>query len=433
MRPIVSILVGTVLGALAEAPLAAADTPAAGAPGGPGLAIRCAKALVLSPDPADPQVIDGALVLLKGGKIEKVVAARGTDVPAGYELLDVGASWVMPGLIDLHSHEGGTYDINDAVYLTNPDLSARVAVVPNNDRFRVALAAGITTVLFIPGSATNMGGGGMLLKTGPDRYEEAVVRDPGSLKVAQWGNPESWGPGIGMAFENWNTRNTFRRGLAYAKRWEDFERGAGPEPKRDILFDIFRALRARTTQCSVHTQMYQVVLMTITMIRGELGLDVYLDHSTIGGWLTGELAAKMGVPAVVGPRQIDSTARGMINWARNKHEGVRGIAAGYQERGVEMLCFNTDAPVLPEESLPLQAAMGVRYGVDDSKLAAVRGLTVLPALVAGIADRVGSLTPGRDADVIVITGHPADPRSWVQRVFVDGKPKYDAEVEPRLW
>ena len=421
-------------GLLAAGPVAAADEPAeAGAAGGPGLAIRCAKALVVSPNIEDPQVVDNALVLVRDGKFESVSKARDTQVPPGYELLDVGASWVMPGLIDLHSHEGGTYDINDAVWLTNPGLSARVAVIPNNDRFRVGLAAGVTSVLFIPGSATNMGGGGMLLKTGHDTYAETVIRDPGSLKVAQWGNPESWGPGIGMSFEHYNTRRTFQRGIAYAKRWKAFEKGLAPKPERNIQLDIFRDLYEGNAQCSVHTQMYQVVLETITMIARDLQLPVYLDHSTIGGWLAGDLAAKYGVPAIVGPRSLDATARGMINWCRNKHEGMRGVAAGYQERGVEMLGFNTDAPVIPQESLQLQAAMGVRYGVDDSKLAAVRGLTVIPAMAAGIDDRVGHLTPGIQADFIVITGHPADPRSFVQKAYLDGQKKYDVEEGPRLW
>ena len=75
-----------------------------------------------------------------------------------------------------------------------------------------------------------------------------------------------------------------------------------------------------------------MVLMTLTMVRGEFGLDVYLDHSTIGGWLTGAMAQEMGVPAIVGPRSADTPARGMIEWARNKHEGFRGVAAGYQEK-----------------------------------------------------------------------------------------------------
>jgi len=427
-----SILRCVFLPALLASPLAA-KTAEPGEVGGPGLAILCAKALVVSPDPEDTQLVDNALVLVENGKIRSVVPKRGAEIPDGFEVMDVGDRWVMPGIFDIHTHVGGTFDINDAVMLVNPGLSVRTAVIPNNPQMRVGLHAGITTILFIPGSATNIGGLGMLLKTGHEGYEDTVVRDPGSFKLAQWGNPESWGPGIGMSFENWNTRLTMKRGLAYAKRWEAFEKGLAPEPERNISYDAFRNLLDKSLQISVHTQMYQVVLMTITMLRVELGFDVYLDHSTIGGWLTGDLAQKHGVQAIVGPRSVDTVSRGMINWSRNKHEGMRGVAAGYQQRGLELVGFNTDAPVIPLETVQLQAGMGVRYGLDDSKLAAVRGLTVVPAITAGLEDRLGSLRPGLDADLIVITGHPADPRSWIETTFVDGKKMYDIQEDHRLW
>ena len=412
----------------------AVTPPNAGAKGAQGLAIRAAKALVVAPDPNQPQVIDNALALVKDGKIEAIGRAAEMEVPADYELLDVGPRWIMPGIVELHCHVGGTFDINDMVYLTNPGLSVRSAVIPDNDSLRVGLAAGITTALFIPGSGTNIGGAGILIKTGHEQYEDAVLRDPGSMKLAQWGNPESWGPRVAMTFEHYNTRNTLRRGKAYAKAWKAFEDGQGPEPVRDIQWDLFRKLVDEDLPISTHTQMYQVVLTTITMVRIEMGLKVFLDHSTIGGWLTGALAEEHGVPAIVGPRSIDTLSRGMINWCRNKHEGVRGVAAGYQQLGLQNVGFNTDSPVIPQEELPMQAAVGVRYGFDDSKLQAVRGLTVVPAIAAGIEHRVGSLTQGLDADILVVDGHPADPRTTISIAFVDGVKHLDlAEDDERLW
>jgi imidazolonepropionase-like amidohydrolase len=98
-----------------------------------------------------------------------------------------------------------------------------------------------------------------------------------------------------------------------------------------------------------------------------------------------------------------------------------------------MIGFNTDAPVIPAEELQLQAGMGGRYGMDFSNLEGVRGLTVVPAVTAGINHRVGSLEPGRDADILVISGDPADPRRWVERVLMDGKWVYDSKNERRIW
>ncbi len=172
--------------------------------------------------------------------------------------------------------------------------------------------------------------------------------------------------------------------------------------------------------------------MTLTMIKGEFGVDVFLDHSTIGGWLAGALAQEMGVNAIVGPRSIDPAWRGMIEWARNKHEGTIGVAAGYQAMGLRNVGFNTDSPVLPQDHLPLQGGMAARYGFNDDGLDVVRGLTVVPAMTVGQEHRIGTLLPGRDADIVVMTGHPGDPRSWARMVFVNGRRVYDHE-ETRLW
>lgn len=409
-----------------------------GGPGGAGLALFAAKVLACPYE--GPQAIDHAVVLVKDGKIQALGERGELEIPAGYEVLDLGDAWLTPGFIDLHCHAAGANlfagvnDLNDMVYLVNPGLRASSAVEPWVYEMRVAIAGGVTTVLYIPGSGTNIGGQGVLVKTAFNFYEENLVRDPGSMKLAQWGNPEAWGPGVAMSFENWNTRTTLKRGVAYAKRWLDYELGKGPRPRRNIELDVFQDLVANEIAISVHTQVYQVVLMTITMIAGEFGLPVFTDHSEIGGWLAAPEAVKHGVPAIIGPRTHDHNyQRGFISWARNKHEGVRGLAAGWQELGQKEIGFNTDSPFVPEEELPVQATMGVRYGLDDSGLAALRGLTIVPARAARIDDEVGSLERGKDADILVCDGYPVDPRTTVRMVFVDGRRAYDAERDGRRW
>src|SRR5690606_29660597 len=111
---------------------------------------------------------------------------------------------------------------------------------------------------------------------------------------------------------------------------------------------------------------------------------------------------------------------------------VQGTAWGFQKGGHTRIGFNTDAPVVPQEELPLQAAMGVRYGMENHRLDAVRGVTIIPALVAGLHERLGSLEVGKDADILVVTGDPADPRSSIEQVLVEGRVVYDAE-ERRRW
>ena len=415
--------------ALALSGSGVSGAPEPGLPGAPGLAITARKILTAAWE--GPQVIDNAVLLVRDGLIEAVGPARSTAIPEGYAVRDVGERWLMPGMIDLHSHVGGTFDINDMVYLTNPELRVHGSVRPHNEMLERAVAGGVTTVLYIPGSGTNSGGQGVLFKTGLDRYEDALVRDPGSLKVAQWGNPERWAIGVGKTFEYYCLREMFERGLAYAHAWEAYERGEGERPERDIQWDLFRSLSAKETPISTHTQVYQVVLTTITMIKLEFGLDVFIDHGELGGWEAGALAAQHGVAAILGPRQVDWPDQLMIRWVGVDPERVQGSAAGYQELGHTMIGFNTDSPVIPQEELFLQASTGVRYGFDNSKMQAVRGLTIIPAKTAGIEHLVGSLEVGKQADVLVIAGDPVDPRSGVDAVYIEGRLVYDAEREPR--
>jgi hypothetical protein len=272
-----------------------------------------------------------------------------------------------------------------------------------------------------------MGGQGILLKTGLAHFEEMRLRDPGSLKIAMGDNPTRWGYGMGRSMMNFHIRGTVRRGLTYAREWKAFEDGQGPKPERNIQYDTFRDLLAHRAQISTHTQMYQLVLMTITMLKGEFGLDVYIDHGEWQGFLTAPMAQRMGVAAICGPREIDTPG------GRFDTDGkILSVAGSYQERGLEQIGFNTDAGVVPGEELPLQAAMGVRYGFDSSNMDHVRGLTIIPAETAGIAARVGSLEPGKDADVIVIGGDPADPRCGIERVWIEGRLVYNAE-DGRQW
>ena len=324
-------------------------------------------------------------------------------------------------------------DMGDAVFLANPGLRASVGVIPEDPKMQLALAAGVTTILFIPGSATNIGGQGILLKTGLPTYESTTIRNPGSMKMAQAGNPERWGYGVARAFMTWNLRHTLKKGLAYARRWEAYEAGQGPKPEKDIQWEIVRSLYNRETQISVHTQIFQVVNATLSLAAEELDLPVYLDHSTFDGWKAAPRAKELGISAIVGPRVVEVPIYSFIMWSGSDPQKFQGCAAGYQEQGMEMIGFNTDAPVIPAEELPLQAAMAVRYGFKYDRLQTVRGLTIIPAVTAGIDHLVGSIEPGKDADLLIITGDPADPRTSIEAVYLEGEKVYDPEVQKRRW
>ena len=406
--------------------------PGAGAPGGAGLAVEAAKLLTCAVD--GPLVINHGVMLVKDGLIQSIGPASEIEIPEGYEHVEVTDRWVVPGFIDLHCHVAGPElfkglnDINDMVYLANPGLQVRPSVIPAHPDLERGVAGGVTSVLYIPGSGTNMGGQGVLLKTAFEGYEDAEIRFPGSLKLAQAGNPERWAIGVGRSFMNWNTRNVFRRGQAYAKAWDAYEAGSAPKPEKNLQLEVFRHLFAHETQVSVHTQMMQVVLMTVTMLHDEFGLDGYIDHGTFDGYLAAPAAEAAGMPAILGPRGI---ARTYTNGFIDTDGKILGVAAAYQERGHSAIGFNTDSPIVPQENLPLQASMAARYGFDGSRLDTIRGLTIVPATAAGIDHLVGSLEVGKQADFFITDGDPTDPRSTVETVFIEGHRVYDMHAELR--
>ena len=143
------------------------------------------------------------------------------------------------------------------------------------------------------------------------------------------------------------------------------------------------------------------------------------------------------MPAILGPRGI--VPHTWVEYRENMmvendtDGAVLGIAAEYQKAGHRMIGFNTDSPVVPQQELPLQAAMAVRYGFDTSRAQHVRGLTTVPAVAAGIDDRVGSIEVGKDADLIITSGDPADPRTTVSLVLIEGQRVYDIKQEKRRW
>lgn len=393
-----------------------------------GLALDAAKVLTCAD--GDGGYLNRGRILVQDGQIVAVGLQSELAIPEGFEHRDFGDLWLMPGMIDLHSHIGGTFDINGAVYQANPGLRVSTAVIPGNSAFRRALAAGVTTVLFIPGSATTVGGQGVLLKTAGDTYDEALVRDPGSLKIAQADNPKRWGYGMNRIMLNWQIREVLSRGKAHIRLERERAAAAGEEPRFDPQWEIFAALLDREAQISTHTQVAQVIAASIRIMALEAGLPMFIDHGSMDGHLMAGMARDAGVQAILGPRNFSSR---VLSRDIDEDGKIVGFAAEYQKAGHPAIGFNTDAPVVPAEELFLQAGIACRLGFIDDELQAVRGLTRVPAETVGLGDRIGSLRAGLDADIVVITGHPADPRSSVEVVYVDGELRYDTGTEQRVF
>jgi imidazolonepropionase-like amidohydrolase len=398
--------------------LAAACVNAAAAADKPKLALHVAKAITCAGEP-----IVNATILVADGKIQAIGPRAKIAVPAGYTEIDHGDKFAMPGLIDAHSHVGGSGDINEMVYQTNPELRVLDVIRPNNDQLKTAVAGGVTTITFIPGSGTNMGGWGALMKTGPGKLDDVLIRFPGVLKIAQAGNPERRGGevGSGRMGMNYIIRDQLREGMGYTRDWDDYEAGRRKEkPRTDLRLEYFKPLFRRQIPVVVHTQGYQVIMSTLRILHDEMELKVVIDHGCFDSSLLSAEIIKRGIPVMAGPRGF------RYDFAVGQ---VKGQVAGFAERGVTALGVNTDAPVVPEEELAFQATMAVRYGWNEE--AAYRGLTIEPAKALMIDKRVGSLEVGKDADVVISTGSILDPRCFVVQVLVDGAVAYDIKKDRR--
>jgi imidazolonepropionase-like amidohydrolase len=397
---------------------ASGDAVATAAPEPPGIAIHLGKILTM----AGPPIVDGTL-LIADGKIEAVGRRADIPVPDGYQIVDHAQRFAMPGMIDAHSHVGGSSDLNEMVYQTNPELRNWDQIIPHNPRLQLAIAGGVTTVCFIPGSGTNMGGWGALMKTGPGRPQDVIIRAPGVLKIAQSGNPERQGGEVGSGRMGMNhvIRQQLIEGQLYVRQWDDFEAGRiDHPPKLDLRLEYFKPLFRREIPVLVHTQAYQVVMSTLRILHDEMNLKVVIGHGTFDSYKLTEEILKRDIPVMAGPRGL----------RYEPEDGqIRGIVAEFDQRGVTKLGVNTDAPVVPQEELFFQASMAVRFGWTEEK--ALRGVTLEAARALMIDDRVGSLEVGKDADIVISTGSMINPRHYVVEVFIDGRSVYDIQRDRR--
>ena len=398
----------------------------------PGYAFFAQKILPITSAP----IFDG-VVITKDGKIEAIGKASEVAVPAGYERVDCGDSTIIPGIVELHCHIASpSFDLNDTVHPTNPEFRTLDLISMEHDQIKVARAGGVSTVLYIPGSGSNMGGFGTLTKTWGKSPDEALVRFPGSLKIAQAGNPErgSGDLGSGMMGMSEGIRMTLLDGKEY---WQDmlaFEAGTGPKPEYDPTLELISGLWRHEYPLSVHTQIYQVVLQTLQELRLGLGLWTVIVHGTFDGYRLSEDLLAAGLPVAGGPRAYHLDRKSgafegvLANYANGGKLGWRKPVYGLGRDGIGV---NTDSPVVAQEQLTLQAAMGVRLGLPHEW--ALRALTINAARFVGIDHRVGSLEVGKDADLGIWNGDPIDPRSHVRKLVVNGTICYTRDPNRPTW
>ena len=372
--------------------------------------------------PVDAPVIPNGYVELEGGKIKGVgpieALPKGCEGPS----LDVKGGHIVPGFVDAHCHLGLFGDAlkfegddgNEATNPCTPHVRAIDGVNPLDRCFQEAREGGVTTVLTGPGSANPISGQGIVIKTLGAWVDQMVLKAPATMKMALGENPKTVYNGrketpttrMGTASV---IRTELARALEYMDRQDkaDTEAGTnapGYDPRLEALIPVLRG------ELPVHIHAHRADdIATAVRICREYGLQFVVVHGTEGYRVT-ELLAAEGVGVITGPILTD----------RSKPE-LAGLTienpARLANAGVE-IAICTDHPVTPIQYLPLCAAIAVRGGLEPEE--ALRAITLGGARLAGVAHRVGSLTPGKDADVVVTSGHPLEWTGSVEHVFING-------------
>jgi imidazolonepropionase-like amidohydrolase len=370
--------------------------------------------------PVEGDPIEGGTVLIQDGKITAI--GRDVDVPAGVPTVDAGGGWVLPGFVESHGHLGVHEEAEgwagqDTNEMTDPNgarLRALDAINPADLGFADALSGGVTTVVIKPGSGNPIGGQTVAVKCWGRSVEDMLLKEPVSVKSALGENPKRvYGEQKKLPSTRQGVAAVIRDAFMKAQDYKAKRAAAGDDPfERDGTMEILvRVLDGELPWCQ-HTHRADDIA-TALRLADEFGYRVVINHGT-EGHLLADVLAERNVPVIIGPL---FTTRSKVE-LRQRSLRNPGILA---RAGVK-LAITTDHPVVPIHFLVHQATLAVKEGLDRTE--ALRSITVNPARIMGLDDRVGSLRPGLDGDVVIWSGDPLDVMSRALRVFVSGREVY---------
>lgn len=376
--------------------------------------------------PMEGAAYENGYVLVRSGKIAAVGDMSNLPVNLEAEEIDAEGGWVMPGLIDIHSHLGlyedglgfEGADGNEDTDPVTPHLRVIDGINPMERAFRESLEAGVTAVVVSPGSANPIGGQLAAIKTWGRRIDDMVIAEPVGIKFAFGENPKSVyhdkeeTPVTRMA-----TAALIRENLRKAQEYHDRKRKALENEEEDLpdfdaKLESLELLITGKLPAHIHAHRADDIFTALRICK-EFGVKPILVHGT-EGHLVADLLAEEGVPVVSGPYMTDRSKPEL----QNLTEAAPGLltAAGVP------VAITTDHPEIPVKFLRLAAGVAVQAGMDE--MDALRAITIDAAKIAGLDHRIGSLVPGKDADVVVLSGYPFDFRSCVQAVLSSGAIAY---------
>jgi imidazolonepropionase-like amidohydrolase len=385
--------------------------------------------------PINGDPVDDGTVLVADGKITAVGA--GLPVPDGVPVISAHGSWVLPGFIEAHGHVGVHEEAegwagSDSNELTEPvtaHVRALDAINPADLGFRDAVSGGVLAVNVNPGSGNPIGGQTAALKCWGRTADEMLLKAPAGMKSALGENPKRvYGERKQSPATRLGTAAVIRGALVdaanYLAKLEAEQRKPEDERKpidRDLKLEALGCVLRKEIPWRQHCHRADDIA-TALRIAEEFGYQLVIDHGTEAHLLADILAAK-DIPVIIGPL---FTSRSKVELRNRSLDNPGKLAAA----GVT-IAITTDHPVVPINFLAHQAALSVKHGLDRDT--ALRALTINPARIIGIDDRLGSIEPGKDADLVVWSGDPLDVLSRVEHALIDGTEIYSyADGEARF-
>jgi imidazolonepropionase-like amidohydrolase len=378
-------------------------------------AVKAGKILTISGDP----ITDG-VILIEDGKIAEI--GTGIEIPANATVIDAGKGVVMPGLVDASAVAPIRGDLNEQSSEITPTLRISNALDPQSKTLKRIVQTGVTTLLVAPGRQNVIGGLGVVVKPAGRIPQEMIIKDEAALTVVMdmdstRGNriprrepPVNFyyrRPGTRMAII-WMLRKSFFDARQY-KISEEKE-----DPNLELLASALR------DEIPIHVNVRRAITIRAALkVADEYDLQLILKECT-EGYKVAEQLAERRIPVVLGPfyyypRSIDQSREGReINWNN------AGILA---KAGVKVALASGEQP--GAINILTAATFAVRHGMQRKE--ALKAVTITPAEILGVADRVGSLEKGKDADIVILNGDPLNVKTRVEKVILNGKTVYTAD------
>ena len=367
--------------------------------------------------------IDNGFVRIKKNLIEETGEMSALKNTKNEKILDVHGAWVMPGLIESHAHIGITEEKwgvigDDSNEQTNPStatLRAIDGINPMDPAFHDAIEAGITSVMAGPGSANVIGGQFVFMKTQGRCIDNMIVKFPAALKVAFGENPKTtYGdqnvyPSTRMGIAAM-LRNTLHQAVQYKK-----DKESGKITAEDFEMEPWIPVLNKEIPLKAHAHRADDILTAIRIAR-EFDVDITIDHGTESHLVVDEIK-KSGFPVIAGT-DLTSRSKLEVQYMDFKTSGI------LQEAGI-LFSITTDHPVALIQYLPLCAGLAVKNGL--SMEAGLKALTIYPAQICRVDDKVGSLKKGKDADIAIFSGNPMEIFTKTLYTIIDGEIVYDSQ------